>query len=52
MGYTKYMEQMNIKAEEYEQIKVTKKMLNDIIDLAFPLDEKEDSERTKNKCVD
>lgn len=45
---TKYMEEMNIKAEEYQQKKITKKMLEEIIDMVFPIDEKEDSDRVKN----
>ncbi len=44
---TKYMENMNIKAEEYQQKKITKKMLQEIIDMVFPMDE-EDTERAKN----
>jgi phage/plasmid-like protein (TIGR03299 family) len=43
----KYMEQMNITAEEYQQKKITKKMLEEIINMVFPIDE-EGSEREKN----
>lgn len=43
----KYMDQMNIKAEEYQQKKITKKMLEEIIEMVFPMDE-EDSDRAKN----
>ncbi len=44
----KYMSEMNVTAEEYQQKKITKKMLNEIIDMVFPIDEKEDSDRVKN----
>lgn len=43
----KYMENLNIKAEEYQQMKISKKMLEQIIDMVFPIDEKEDSDREK-----
>jgi phage/plasmid-like protein (TIGR03299 family) len=44
----KYMEQLEVKAEDYQQKKVSKEMLQEIIDLAFPLDEDEKSDRVKN----
>lgn len=44
---TKYMEQMQITAEEYQQKKITKKMLEEIIEMVFPIDN-EDSDRAKN----
>jgi phage/plasmid-like protein (TIGR03299 family) len=43
----KYMETLNVKAEEYQQMKISKKMLEQIIDMVFPVDEKEDSDREK-----
>jgi phage/plasmid-like protein (TIGR03299 family) len=47
---TKYMENMNIKAEEYQQKKITKKMLEEIIDMVFPMDE-DDTDRAKNNVA-
>jgi phage/plasmid-like protein (TIGR03299 family) len=43
----KYMENLNIKAEEYQQMKISKKALNDIIEMVFPIDEKSDTDRQK-----
>jgi phage/plasmid-like protein (TIGR03299 family) len=42
-----YMDKLEVTAEQYQQKKITKKMLNDIIETVFPIDE-EDSERVKN----
>ena len=48
LGLTaKYMEGLEIKAEEYQQMKISKKMLEQIIDIVFPVNEKEDSDREK-----
>ena len=44
---TKYMEQMQITAEQYQQKKISKKMLEEIIDMVFPIDD-EASDREKN----
>lgn len=43
----RYMDQMNITAEEYQQKKITKNMLEEIINMVFPIDE-ESSDREKN----
>lgn len=45
-----YMENMNIKAEEYQQKKISKKALNDIIEMVFPADE-DDTDRQKNNVA-
>jgi replicative DNA helicase len=42
------MDQMNITAEEYQQKKITKKMLEEIINMVFPIDEEGSDREKKN----
>lgn len=46
----KYMDTMEITAEEYQQKKISRQMLNDIIEMVFPLDD-EDSNRVQNNVM-
>lgn len=48
---SKYMENMKITAEEYQQKKISKQQLEEIINMVFPVDE-EDSARTKNNIFE
>ena len=47
----KYMDGFEVEAEELQQKKITKKMLGEIIELVFPVDE-EDSDRVKTNVAD
>jgi phage/plasmid-like protein (TIGR03299 family) len=47
-----YMGKMEETAEEYQQKKVSKEALNQIIEMVFPLDENEQSERVKRNVAE